>query len=347
MRVSGPLEAPERVLLVQLRRLGDVLLTTPLLDDLHRAYPRARLDFLVGHAAAPLLDGHPLIHERLTYARDHPMRMIARVRSRRYDWVVDAQSSPRTAQLTLLSGARASAGFRIPGWGWVYTHAVSRALPRPTWVVRDRQRLLEALGTEVGAPTLPRIWLSDTERAAGRATLAALGGPEGAPRVGLLLSAGVPAREWRPEGYAELASALAAEGVMPVLFRTPDDATHAARFHAHTRAALEMPPLPPRPLAAAIAACAAFVSGDTGPAHIATAVDVPRVTIYGPSPPETWNPGLPTTLTVHDERVPCLGCARPRCPIGHDCMTGVSAEAVLAHVHTLLGRFAWTTPSGR
>jgi len=57
---------------VQLQRLGDVLLTTPLLDDLHRAFPGAEFDFLVGQGAAPLLEQHPRIAERLVYDAARP-----------------------------------------------------------------------------------------------------------------------------------------------------------------------------------------------------------------------------------------------------------------------------------
>ena len=91
---------PRRILVSQLRRLGDVVLTTALLEDLRRAFPDATVDFLIGDRAAPLLEHHPLVSERLIYDRAHPARTWRAVRARRYDWFIDPQSSPRTAPLT-------------------------------------------------------------------------------------------------------------------------------------------------------------------------------------------------------------------------------------------------------
>ena len=108
---------PRRILIAQLRRLGDVVLTTALLNDLRRAFPNTPVDFLVGDRAAPLLEHHPLIHERLIYDREHPMRTWRAVRARHYDWVIDPQSSPRTAPVALLSGAPVRAGFAARVWG--------------------------------------------------------------------------------------------------------------------------------------------------------------------------------------------------------------------------------------
>ena len=141
---------PRQVLIVQLRRLGDVVLTTALLEDLRRAFPHTPVDFLVGDRAAPLLQHHPWIRERVIYDRAHPTRTWHAVRGRRYDWIVDPQSSPRTAPLALVSAAPVRAGFGVRGWGWVYTHRLPRAGRPVEYVPRERQRLLEMLGVSSG-----------------------------------------------------------------------------------------------------------------------------------------------------------------------------------------------------
>jgi len=331
--MSSP-AAPNRVLVIQLRRLGDVLLTSSLLDDLHTAFPSAQLDFLVGAAAAPVLDHHPLIHERIIYDRSRTIGMWREIRSRHYDWIVDVQSSPRTAQLVRLSGARVRVGWRVDGWGWVYTHRLTRKRA-PEWVVRERERLLELVGVPP-LTALPRLTLTESERRAGQDEARALGLAT-SPYVGLLLSAGEPSREWRVDGFAELAERLHADGVVPLVFLGTDDQERAAQFRRRTSAGVFTPEaLPLRRFLGLLAGCRAFVSGDTGPAHMATALGVPRVTLYGPSPPATWNPGLPTTPPVFAPNVPCLGCCLNVCPIGHDCMRDLSAERVHAAVRALL-----------
>jgi ADP-heptose:LPS heptosyltransferase len=82
-----------------------------------------------------------------------------------------------------------------------------------------------------------------------------------------------------------------------------------------------------------------LVSGDTGPAHMATALGVPRVTIFGPTPPAGWSPGWDTTRVVHDPDARCAGCAAgasaSRADL-HTCLARVTPEMVLAPVRELL-----------
>lgn len=280
---------PRRILVTQLRRLGDVVLTTALLPDLRRAFPDAAVDFLVGDRAAPLLEHHPLISQRLLYDRARPTRSWRAVRARGYDWVIDPQSSPRTAPLALVSGAPVRAGFRVRGWGWVYTHRLPRE-GRPTeYVARERQRLLEMLGVPIAAA---RTTLSVTpdERARGRTLLSSHGLPVSGPLAALVLSAGEPNKEWPPEHFGALVDLLAADGVHAVAFEMPGDAERIARASAASPrlASIATPAL--RDFMAALTACDVLISGDTGPAHIATALGVPRVTIFGPEPPAAWAP---------------------------------------------------------
>src|SRR6478736_551508 len=95
----------ERILLIQLRRLGDVILSTALLDDLRRALPNASVDMLVGAHAAPLLAGNPLIRNRIVLEDLGTLATSRFVRAAHYDAVFDIQGSMRTAMITRASGA--------------------------------------------------------------------------------------------------------------------------------------------------------------------------------------------------------------------------------------------------
>jgi len=270
---------------VQLQRLGDVLLTTPLLDDLHRAFPSAELDFLVGQTAAPLLEHHPRIAERIVYDVARPRRTWRAVRARRYDWVLDVQSSPRTAPVALVSGARVRVGWRIRGpWKLVYTHTVPRDVLPQAYVPVQRQCFLELLGVPT-APPQPRLFLTAEERRRGEVEARALGAPAGRARAGFVLSANLPAREWPIERFAHVAGTLDADGVVPLVFHNPGDDGKVAEFRRLVPGAVVAHTPGIREMACVIGACSVLISGDTGPAHVARAVGVPTVTVYGPSDP--------------------------------------------------------------
>ena len=329
---------PRQVLLVQLRRLGDVVLTTALLEDLRRAFPHTGVDFLVGDRAAPLLEHHPLIRERLVYDRAHPGRTWRAVRRRRYDWIIDPQSSPRTAPLALLSGASARAGFAVRGWGWVYTHRLARAGRPVEYVARERQRLLELLGVTVRAPRTS-LTLTAAERAGGRDLLVSRGAHADAAVVALVLSAGELAKEWPPGHFATLAQMLADAGLRAVLFGMPGDAAKADVVCRGAGAVVRIPVPALRDFMGALAACDVLVSADTGPAHIATALQVPRVTIFGPEPPAAWAPaGDASVIALRGESARELGIVPKGDPRAAALTAEVTPTQVFEAVRTLLAR---------
>lgn len=334
---------PRQVLVVQLRRLGDVVLTTALLDDLHRAFPHTPVDFLVGDRASPLLEHHPLIRERIVYDRDHPTRTLRIVRARRYDWIVDPQSSPRTAPLSLVSGSPVRAGFGVRGWGWVYTHRLPRAGRAREYVARERQRLLEMLGVTVGPPRTS-LELTTEERAAGRRLLTHHGVRPETPVVAFVLSAGESSKEWPPGHFAMLSDALAAAGVQVVVFEMPGDAPKASRVHEGSPTAIHIVVPALRDFMGALAACDALVSGDTGPAHIATALRIPRVTIFGPEPPAAWAPPNDASVVpLRAESARDVGIVSKSDPRAATLTAEVTPVQVLEPVRTLLAR---RRPSG-
>ncbi len=328
---------PRSILLIQLRRLGDVLLSTALLDDLRAAHPEAALDVLVGDTAAPLLEHHPLVRERIVYDPKHAIRMALGIRRRRYDWIIDAQSSPRTAHLVLVSGAPVRVGWNITGWGWVYTHRLSRTGHPLEYVVRNRQRLLELVGVPPRA-IRPRIEVTQEERARAMKLLRDAGAPENVPRVGLVLAAGNWTKEWRVQGFAELVDLLTADGMAPVLLEAPPDVPKVAELRKHTSGGHVVPLPRIRDYLAVVAACDVLVSGDTGPQHMATALGVPTVTVFGPSRPVLWRADVPDAVMIQAEGVGCLGCSLDECSIGHLCMAGVTAQRVMEEVLGQLGR---------
>lgn len=326
---------PQRVLVIQLRRLGDVILATGILEDLRRAFASARLDVLTSPLAAPLLRHHPLIDELLVYDRAHPFSEVGRIRARRYDWVIDGQGSPTTARLSWLSGARVRAGWGVRVWRSMYTHVVPRTGLPNVYVVRARQRFLEALGVPIGEPRTHLV-TSAAERAAAAESLLAAGVPDGRARVALVLSVSEPIREWPVERFAELALELQRSGAAPVVLENPDDAGRLSRFRGRAPDVPVVRTFDLRVLMATLAQCEVLVSGDTGPAHMATALGVPRVTLYGPTDPVHWNPQLPTTPVLVDPGVALMRARKRRRQAKHPGLLGISVASVLEEVCRLL-----------
>ena len=329
---------PRRLLLIQKGALGDVMLTTALLDDLHRAFPDATLDFGVGSAAAPLLEAHPLIADRVTIDSAPAWREAPLIRARGYDWIVDVQSSPRTAIITAFSGAAVRIGWRQRVWRHAYTHAVPRVL-QGEYVIRARRRLLEAAGVPVGESG-PHLELRAEERAEGARAIATAGAATGRPRIGMLLSTTEPAKNWPPAHFGALAALLDQHGMTPVIFDAPGDAERIAVVRRLAPGAIVAPRLRLRAFLGALAACDVLVSGDTGPAHMADALDVRRVTIFGATSPVGWVPPRPTVVALCSRNPPLIDRrARARAAGTREAYCAdVMPEHVLGAVRELLKR---------
>ncbi len=328
---------PRRVLLIQKGALGDVTLTTALLDDLHRAFPTATLDFAVGAAAAPLLEHHPLIAERVIIDAAPAWRMAPAIRARRYEWVVDVQSSVRTALITRCSGARVRIGWDARVRGVAYTHRLSRERP-PEYVVTERRRLLALAGVPTG-DTPPRLSLTRAERDAGARVLSDAGAPTGAPRAALLLSTVEPPKNWPLEHFIALVPLLRGAGITPVVFHAPGEDARIARLRAAAPEAIVLSQLPLREFMGALAACDLLISGDSGPAHIADALGVARVTIFGPTSPASWTPARPTVIAISSAIPPTPAMRDRKRLLGdrEDLTADVTPERVLAAVRSVLG----------
>lgn len=323
--------APRSILVVQLRRLGDVILTTPALEALKKRYPEAKLDFLVEAPGAEAVAGHPAIDEVLVYDAEGALGALnwaLKIRARRYDWVIDFLANPRTALVTALSGAKVKAGPAHVARRWAYNVRMVQS-PQACYAALEKVRWLAALGVAPSdAPELPRLML--------------------APRplkvenvVGLVPPSRKETRRWPAPSYARLGRLLRDKhGCRIKVFWGPGEKALAdevvrgigagAFAIEETRGIAD--------LARELASCRVVVGNCAGPKHVALALGVPTVTIHGSSDPASWTPVHPDHLAVRLDELHCIGCRSNDCPYNLECMRQLPAERVLPAVERLLER---------
>lgn len=323
--------APRSILVVQLRRLGDVILTTPALEALKKKYPGAKLDFLVEAPGAEAVAGHPAIDELLVYDADGALGALSwalKIRARRYDWVIDFLANPRTALLTALSGAKVKAGPAHVARRWAYNVRMVQS-PQACYAALEKVRWLSALGiTPEDAPELPRLMLAQRPMKVENV-------------IGLVPPSRKETRRWPAPSYARLGRLLRDKhGCRIKVFWGPgekglaDEVVHGIGAGAfaieETRGIAD--------LARELASCRVVVGNCAGPKHVALALGVPTVTIHGSSDPASWTPVHPDHLAVRLDELPCIGCRSNDCPYNLECMRQLPAERVLPAVERLLER---------
>jgi heptosyltransferase-2 len=198
-------------------------------------------------------------------------------------------------------------------------------------------RLLAPLGAE-GPPTPPTLAIDAARRMEARRLLGEADLPPGDPRVGLQLGAALgPAKLWPSERIAALATRLEARGIHPVLLGSPEASGLADAVQAAAKGSIrslvgrDHPAL----LAALLSEFAALVAADSGPAHIAAAVGVAAVTLFGPTDPRLTAPLGPRQRPVW-RQPSCSPCFLRECPIDHRCLQAIEVAEVEAAVLTAL-----------
>ena len=149
-------EEPKKILVVMLRRIGDVILTIPPVKALRKRFPNAKIDFLVEAPCHEVLAWNTDISRIHVYSKGplNYVKWILRVRRERYDWVIDFMGNPRTAMLTFSSGAALRAGPAHVSHRWAY----SLPLIQPSEIcysALEKIRMLKGTGFAVG--TVGRI----------------------------------------------------------------------------------------------------------------------------------------------------------------------------------------------
>ncbi len=325
-------------LVIQTAFLGDVVLTTPLLEAL--AARDGAVDVVTTPAAATLVETHPAVRRVIPYDKRGAergltgfVRLVRTVRAGRYDVAYLPHRSLRSAALAWLARIPRRIGFE-DGWRSLYTESRGR----PTQG-HEIDRLL-ALG-DIPAPhgARPSLHITVADRVATEGFFRAQGIHE--PFIALAPGSIWGSKRWAY--YPELAQRLVAS-VAIVVVGSPEDralgdeVVQAVEAGATPgRAVNACGSLTLRQSAEAIRRSKALVTNDSAPLHLAQAVETPTVAIFGSTVPAFgFGPRGPRDQVVELTGLSCRPCSRhgpPVCPLGHHrCMRDVGVERVLAAI---------------
>jgi lipopolysaccharide heptosyltransferase I len=324
-----------KLLIVRLGALGDIVHAIPVAAALRRTFPAARIDWLVAPKHREILELVPVVDRRIAFADRAWLSTIRELRRERYDAALDLQGLIKSAVIARSIGARRVIGFNSryareglaarlyterhdPGGDGIYAPSETRH------VVRINLGLLEPLGVMNPAIEFP----IDAKRSAVADALRAQTGGRYA-----LLNPGAawPNKRWPPDRLAALARALAdRHRLMSVVLWGPGERELAERVvELAAGAAILSPATTIADLVALARGAMVMVSGDTGPTHIASAVGTPLVGIYGPTRPERNGPWLAADETV--SRASTCECHHLReCRRPRMCLLDIEVDEVLA-----------------
>lgn len=339
-------DEPRRILLSRLRFMGDVILTTPLIRQLKKAFPTARLSYLTQDTFAPLLLHNPNLDEVIAFPLRDSLVAQARfyrgLRQRRFDLAIDLFGNPRTALMTWATGAKMRVGGDFRGRGKLYNIRVPAPAVEPH-AIDFHWRSLAALGIEKGGDRT-EIFIAPAEKKWARDCLNGFKIDLSRPVVGLHPGATWPNKRWPEKYFAELALQLFKKDIQVLITQGPGEENIAQeviwRITAQQRDAMIvlLPVLTLRQLASVQQQMRVFVSNDCGVMHLAVAAGTPTIGLFGPSQPHIWFPYDQTAghLALW-QPIECRPCHQNFCPLGHlDCQNQLEPERVFAAVRERL-----------
>ncbi|HKW57769.1 MAG TPA: lipopolysaccharide heptosyltransferase II [Candidatus Acidoferrum sp.] len=313
--------------------VGDAIMALPALRAVRKRFAEAQITILARPYVAEIYKGQSVCDDLM--ASGSEADVVRELRARKFDAALLLQNAFEAAWVAWRAGIPQRIGYGRDGRSLLLTKAVR--VPKPGEIPSHEQYYyLELLRRAGWLDTLPKetfIELKVTEENRRRAEgmLQAAGARAGQARIAIGAGASYgSAKCWLPERFAEVANRLQEQtGAGIVLFGTEAEASVSSAIAA----GLQRPPTnltgktAISDLPALLSRCQLFIGNDSGAMHVAAAVGLPVVTIFGPTDPFGTSAVTPR-CTVVQEKPYCSPCFLRRCPTDHRCMTRVTPDAV-------------------
>ncbi len=339
------------ILLIQLGDIGDVILTLPAIRALRNKFPESRLVVCVREKAGEIIEDCPWASGVMTVRKEQkPLkaavldqaRWMAALRAHQFDLAIDLRTGTRGAIIAGLSGAGTRIGrFAADGRLWrnrVFTHLVTPPDETFQYSAEHNLNILAPLGLKI-RDAAPRISVPSRRIQAAARLFSSEKISADRPLLAFHPFSLWKYKEWRVDSCAELIDDVQQNyEVTVVITGSPDERGRADQVLARCRT---------KPynlagktsigeLAAVFSACRGFIGVDTAALHLAAAVGIPTLGIFGPSPAVCWAP-RGSRHTVVSKNMPCIPCRRKGCRNSE--ISRCLDELTLKDIHDELCRF--------
>lgn len=320
--------SPLKILIIQLRQLGDVLLTTPVIKPLKERFPDAAISFLTEKNASDILSGNPYLDEIITIKRkastSEQLNVIMGIRKKGFDMVLDFMSNPRTAYISFLSGAKVTVAYNTSIRRLLYTVNVK---PAGDYVVDHKLSMLRPFGVE-GADNTPYIHVHQEAHDQIASFLKSKGVEDNDFLVCIDATHRRATRKWAGKEFAEVADRLKEKYNAKVVFlwgpgeREEVEGIMSMCRHRHiidTGTGI-------KGLAALLKRANLLVGNCSFPRHVAASQGTPTLIIHGATGVE-WKHPAPIHRIVR-KGLSCQPCNRNTCS-DLSCLTTLTTDEVM------------------
>ena len=325
----------KKILCIKPRGIGDIILSTIVLDNLKAAFPHSKIHYLTEEFAKRAVENNTFVSKILTFnKKDFVLSIMRKVRKEKYDLVFDFWSNPKTAQVTFFSGAKYRVGYEKRGRKYAYNF-IGKAGTMGEHAAEDNLVLLKAIDVPI---TSKRIIYQTTkeEKTFAEKFFSELKNKDQL-LIGVIPSGGWESKRCDPVKWIEICNEIQKKyKAQFIILWGPGDEKDVKMISE----GLQPPPvISPKStfgeLSALIEKCDLIIANDSGPMHVSTALGKPTLGIFGPTDPIAHRPYSEISSYVIHSELHCIKCTKLVCPYNHECMLELPIEKVMNEIEKL------------
>jgi heptosyltransferase-3 len=327
----------KKILCIKPRGIGDILLSTIVLENLNSTFPHSEIHYLTEEFALRAVENNPFVSKILTFnKRDFVLSIIKKVRKEKYGLIFDFWSNPKTAQITFFSGAKYRIGFEKRGRKYAYNF-LGKNGTMGEHAAEDNLVLLKAFKIPIISKKI--IYQTTTEER----KFADIYFRENIAETNKLILGIIPSGGWEtkrcePVKWIEICNEIKKKYQVQflILWGPGDEKDAKLIYEGLTPHPLMTPKSSFGELSALIDKCDLIIANDSGPMHVSAALGKPTLGIFGPTDPKAHRPFSENSSYVIHSELHCIVCTKLVCPYNHECMFDLSIEKVMKEVSSLM-----------
>lgn len=318
-----------KILCIKPRGIGDVVLSTIILDNLKSHFPSVKIDYLTEEFIRPAIEFHPDINKTITMGKsEFPLKVAWRLRKEKYDMILDLWSNPRTAQITFLSGVKYRAGFAYRGRKYAY-NILATSGRGEVHSAEHNLEILKAIGVPVVSKKV-QYFVSGKAESSGKSFIKENFSAD-EKIIGIIPAGGWDSKRCDAVKWVEICGAISEKYKSKFLILWGPGDEKDAFYIKNKLPALTVlaPKTDLTQMTGLIKNCDIIIANDSGPMHISAALGIPTLGIFGPTNPKAHGPYSSNSGYVIKDDLFCIICNKLTCPYNHECMLELPVEKIL------------------
>lgn len=324
----------QRIIVIDLLYLGDLMFATPFFKELRKNFPKARIDLIVNSAFHSIMNDNTNFDNVYAYNKKWTLKQsiefAKQLKKNNYDLGINIHGSWRSAIILRLINPTYTIGYGKKGQLFLNRRLVQ---PHNQHMVDVYLNLLKEMNLRV-EPSLPYLEIKKSVQDEIDKKLIQWGINPEEKLIALNAGGTWPTKRWTVNGFAQLADVLNRKYGRVIFVGSAGDLSLVEEIVnlMETKPVIATGKTSLPELAALLARCNLVISNDSGPVHVAAAVGTPTITIFGPSDDIKYRP-LGEKHKIVTSSVDCRPCGKHQCPLGHHrCMADIKVEKIINEI---------------